>query len=656
MSNTSSWYLALVAARLLVVPQLAPCDACSSTPYPLSRIAQDTAFVSTPFLPRLSRRTRAAAQANSGATSPVQMMAVVAGGQTNGASSTAAPAPFMTVTTAAAEHANAEQQQLKLRNPDGVSEAAIQDGLDLYHSIMACEDPELKGALQEAMQVLNDGLRLYGADQLIGSYNGGKDAVVIMHLHRAAVANYCVQQGEAFRTKLIYFENDREFPEVEALVADSVKRFDLELSRYKTGFVEGLKQRMAEGGSEKCYGFVLGTRKGDPNCGVQTSFTPSSDWMPPFMRVNPVIDWNYGQVWAFLRDFELPYCSLYDEGYTSLGNLDNTFPNPYLRKRASSTAVSDDGGEEGVEPGGEGIEEEYLPAYMLSDWSLERAGRGERKTDSLACELRDLDTKRRKVRQARSAGLVVIGDEVLKGKCQDLNTAFATKKLWEKGIPVGRVAVIKDDEEAICDEVRRQVQEFDVVITSGGVGPTHDDITIYSVARALNQAVRENKEMVDKLLDLVGVESASQLTEAQMKMAMLPELSKLRVAPVAGEAAWPILQTENVFILPGVPEFFQGKMTVIADYFLDSRPMHVRKIVLSADEILVVEHLNQAVEAHPNVTFGSYPYYSNPAFKTVFTLEGENQEDVVAASEALEKSLPAEYLIKVVADDDLKDI
>ncbi|CAN0355304.1 unnamed protein product [Ectocarpus sp. 12 AP-2014] len=162
--------------------------------------------------------------------------------------------------------------------------------------------------------------------------------------------------------------------------------------------------------------------------------------------------------------------------------------------------------------------------------------------------------------------------------------------------------------------------------------------------------------MVEKLLDLVGVESASQLTEAQMKMAMLPELSKLRVAPVAGEAAWPILQTENVFILPGVPEFFQGKMTVIADYFLDSRPMHVRKIVLSADEILVVEHLNQAVEAHPNVTFGSYPYYSNPAFKTVFTLEGENQEDVVAASDALEKSLPAEYLIKVVADDDLKDI
>ncbi|CAM9564883.1 unnamed protein product, partial [Hapterophycus canaliculatus] len=95
--------------------------------------------------------------------------------------------------------------------------------------------------------------------------------------------------------------------------------------------------------------FVLGTRQGDPNCGVQTSFTPSSDWMPPFMRVNPVIDWNYGQVWGFLRDFGLPYCSLYDHGYTSLGGYEGR--------------------------NGEEVLEEYLPAYKLLDWSMERAGR-----------------------------------------------------------------------------------------------------------------------------------------------------------------------------------------------------------------------------------------------------------------------------------------
>eukprot|EP00752_Nemacystus_decipiens_P013632 g12085.t2 len=578
-----------------------------------------------------------------------------AGGNVNAAAAAAAAAaeaaaPFMTVKTSETGPKN------ELRNPDGVSGAAIEDGLNLYHKIMAHEDPKLKEALESAMQVLRDSLRLYGPDQLIGSYNGGKDAVVIMHLQRAAVAKYSVEKGLAFRTKLIYFENDREFPEVEELVNDNEERYDLELARYGTGFVEGLKQRMEEGGADKCYGFVLGTRKGDPNCGVQTSFTPSSDWMPAFMRVNPILDWDYGQVWTFLRDFGLPYCSLYDEGYTSLGNLDNTFPNPYLRKRADSTAAVPAVGGGDKEGGDERVGDEYLPAYRLLDWSLERAGRGERKADTLACELRDMESRRRKVRHARSAGLVVIGDEVLKGKCQDLNTAFATHKLWEKGIPVQRVAVVQDDADAICNEVRRQVQEFDLVITSGGVGPTHDDITIFSVARALNQKVRENKDMVDKLLTLVGVDSADQLSEAQLKMAMLPELSKLRVAPLAGEKAWPILQTENVFILPGVPEFFQSKMSVIADHFLDSRPMFVRKIVLSADEFLVVGLLNKAVEEHPTVTFGSYPYFSNPAFKTVITLEGEKQDDVTAATEALQQSLPEEYVVKVVADDDLMDV
>ncbi|EGB12248.1 hypothetical protein AURANDRAFT_8492, partial [Aureococcus anophagefferens] len=99
--------------------------------------------------------------------------------------------------------------------------------------------------------------------------------------------------------------------------------------------------------------FVLGTRRGDPNCGDQKAFEPSSDWMPPFMRVNPILDWTYGDVWAFLRAFDLPYCALYDGGYTSLGSAPTTSRNP---------ALLGDGGA-------------YKPAHLLEDWSLERAGR-----------------------------------------------------------------------------------------------------------------------------------------------------------------------------------------------------------------------------------------------------------------------------------------
>ena len=106
--------------------------------------------------------------------------------------------------------------------------------------------------------------------------------------------------------------------------------------------------------------FVLGTRKNDPNCGAQEFFSPSSSWMPPFMRVNPILTWSYGQVWRFLRHFDLNYCSLYDQGYTSLGKQTDTFPNPSLRESSSAA---------------DGSSASYLPAYMLTDWTLERAGR-----------------------------------------------------------------------------------------------------------------------------------------------------------------------------------------------------------------------------------------------------------------------------------------
>ena len=101
--------------------------------------------------------------------------------------------------------------------------------------------------------------------------------------------------------------------------------------------------------------FVLGTRRDDPNAGSQGVFAPSSSYMPPFLRCNPIIDWDYGDVWEFLRHpdlrGEVPYCSLYDRGYTSLGKTM--------------------GGGAGESGGGES----YWPAYMLKDWSLERAGR-----------------------------------------------------------------------------------------------------------------------------------------------------------------------------------------------------------------------------------------------------------------------------------------
>ena len=116
---------------------------------------------------------------------------------------------------------------------------------------------------------------------------------------------------------LAYFEQRDEFAEVDAFVHECVARYGLRLVSYdNTPFAEGLQKCIGEHGSRA---FVLGTRSTDPNAAGQESFAPSSNWMPPFMRVNPILGWGYAEVWEFLRHFSLPYCSLYEVGYTSLG-------------------------------------------------------------------------------------------------------------------------------------------------------------------------------------------------------------------------------------------------------------------------------------------------------------------------------------------------
>ncbi|CAM9334039.1 unnamed protein product [Chrysoparadoxa australica] len=554
-----------------------------------------------------------------------------------------------------------------LANPDNVSLEAFQDALSLHQALSTMTEPYLGASVAASLNVYEDALRLYGPEKLISSYNGGKDAVVIMHLHRAAVAKHSLDHGRIYRPRVIYFDGAKEFPDVRQLVQDTAKQYDLELLIYKQGFVDGLRTCMEDlgGGS---FGFVLGTRKGDPNCGVQTSFTPSSDWMPPFMRVNPIIDWDYGQIWKMIREMDLPYPALYDEGFTSLGGVHDTHPNPALRLADHDEATDGAGGRARL-----ALIPRYLPAYMLSDWSLERAGRDARESSTAGCDLRDFTSKRRKVREAKTAGLVIIGDEILKGMTQDTNTPFAIKVLRENGIVVGRVAIVSDDKDDIADEVRRQGQKFDVVVTSGGVGPTHDDVTIHAVAMALGQRVRQSEDMVQRIKQQLGLGEEDQLTEAQLKMALLPELSKLRMAPLAKPNMWPILQCENVFILPGVPQFFEQKMQVIAGHFLaGNKKFFVKKVVLSADEFCITKELDevmllsthglafqiplliltdsmlcfQAVANHPLVSFGSYPYVDR-AYKTVITLECEKQELVEEATAALLKSLPSTAVMSV---------
>ena len=148
----------------------------------------------------------------------------------------------------------------------------------------------------------------------MSSYNGGKDACVIMNLHRVAHAKYYMDlahNNEILNLpppvpqspRVLYFDNPDEFPEIAELLKSTVVDFDLHMTSLKgCSFAEGLDFLLKagqEGGKRNNMAFILGTRKGDPNWNQQEKFSPSSQWMPPFMRVNPVMDWTYGERFVF---------------------------------------------------------------------------------------------------------------------------------------------------------------------------------------------------------------------------------------------------------------------------------------------------------------------------------------------------------------------
>eukprot|EP01038_Epipyxis_sp_PR26KG_P009445 gene9445-12726_t len=579
------------------------------------------------------------------------------------------------------------------------------EALTFYNQLISCNDKYISKPLNRALEVLSDALRLYGPNSLFSSYNGGKDADVIMHLLRAVTAKYSDDCGMIYFPKMIYFYNDDEFHEVLSHIKHVESNYGVILKRYDCGIAQGIKQHIESMESKAAPAFILGTRTGDPNCGNQETFSPSSTWMPvSFMRVNPILKWEYGHVWHFLRTFNVPYCRLYDEGYTSLGKKSQTDPNPYLLRRNSffessfSNSNSNDDNNYDHKLINSTNHSNYWPAYMLSDWTQERAGRiksdqkiksanstsmiemNEKLNQSLACPSTD--------GKVHTAALIIIGDEILNGFTVDVNLKVTTLALSSIGIPLKMVSVISDDIDQIKEEVCRMSKKYDIVITSGGIGPTHDDVTIKAIALALNQNLQFNKEMLSHLEEIHKLQYSDAqslpnntippLDENIKKMAYLPEFSQLRFPPppddyytiqattphndnnnnnnnkiIIRNKTWPILQCDNIFVLPGIPKFFSSKMDLIVKYFLAKyKPLETRKIILDIEEKTIVTILNTIVNKFGNVKFGSYPFIDHPEFKTIITLEGVNATTVDDALEGLLYHLPSNAVLRVEKGND----
>jgi molybdenum cofactor synthesis domain-containing protein len=238
----------------------------------------------------------------------------------------------------------------------------------------------------------------------------------------------------------------------------------------------------------------------------------------------------------------------------------------------------------------------------------------------------------------RSCALVVIGNEILSGKIHDTNTYFAARELRAIGVALKRIAVVPDEIEAIAREVRYCSPRFDVVITSGGVGPTHDDITIAGVAAALGLPVVIHPQLEALIRDHFG----DRPNKAGLKMAEVPQGA---VLVEGGPMIFPTVQIENIYMLPGIPQLFEGKLGAIKSRFATD-PYFVRAIYTSAGEGRIAALLDDCLEHFPKLLLGSYPRIGDAEYRVKVTLESKDRTYVDDAFRYLLELLPADVVIK----------
>jgi molybdenum cofactor synthesis domain-containing protein len=242
----------------------------------------------------------------------------------------------------------------------------------------------------------------------------------------------------------------------------------------------------------------------------------------------------------------------------------------------------------------------------------------------------------------RTAGIVVIGDEILSGKFADENAQFLIGALASLGVALRRVSVIPDDVDDIADTVRRFSERFDWVFTSGGVGPTHDDMTMAGIARGFDTRVVIHPVLEQVLREHWG----ASMPEANLRLAEVPEGAELVAGPAGTTTArWPVVCYRNVHILPGVPRLFQQKFIDIQERFRTT-PATSARMYVDADEGEFADRLTAVALAHPAVKIGSYPRFGETAFRVLLTLESRDREALSAALAGLELALAA-WLVRV---------
>jgi molybdenum cofactor synthesis domain-containing protein len=238
-----------------------------------------------------------------------------------------------------------------------------------------------------------------------------------------------------------------------------------------------------------------------------------------------------------------------------------------------------------------------------------------------------------------TAGILVIGNEILSGKVVDTNSPYLCRELRELGVDVERIVVIPDDVGTIAREIRALSSACDHVFTSGGIGPTHDDLTMAGVAEAFQVPIEHSASIEARLRRALGTE----LNPSQLKMAEVPKGSHL---VDVGDLWFPVVIMHNVYILPGIPDLMRKKFESIRERFRGV-PILLKRVYVKRRESDIAESLNQLLGEFPALMLGSYPRVGEEAFHVLLTLESRDAGYLQNALDALLRRLAPEAIHKV---------
>ncbi|XP_042014483.1 FAD synthase-like [Salvia splendens] len=494
--------------------------------------------------------------------------------------------------------------------------------MEIDKAIRESDDTRLKTKYNNAVYVIQRALALYSVEEVAFSFNGGKDSTVLLHLLRAG--HYLHEVGKnlsgdgteiTFPIRTIYFESSSVFPEINSFTYDTASIYKLQMDIIRLDFKSGLEALLK---AHPIRAIFLGVRIGDPTAVGQEQFSPSSPGWPAFMRVNPILDWSYRDVWAFLLTCKVPYCSLYDQGYTSIGSIHDTVPNALLCHSKTNSN-----------------EHNYKPAYLLPDGRLERAGRVKKGTSQPSTATSNgFKQDDSHLKRNFTASIIAVGDEILFGTVEDRMMPILCRKLHSVGWAVSHIAVSRNDIDSVADEVERLESTCDMVFIYGGVGPLPSDLTVAGVAKAFGVRMAPDEEFEEYLRHILG----ERCTGDRNEMAQLPEgitellhHEKLRV---------PLIKCQNVIILTATnASELENEWDCLIDLMptngllVISEPFISKRLATTLSDVDAAQPLSEMCCKFPDLYIGAYR--ESRGGSLIITVKGKDKSRISTAADAL---------------------